>query len=289
MGHTISVQSPDPRSLTLSITVQRQPGSSGIDPFYSDFVTGMEDRMRSERGSVLLRVVDSADEEIADYHRWAADGLVDGVVVHDFVVDDARIALVARLGLPAVSLGGDADSGVPTVAVDNVQAMHDAVAYLVGLGHRRIGRVAGPADLLHIAERGEAFSAALDGFGAIGMTRAGDYGEDSGAAATRDMLRAAEPPTAILYDNTRTAIAGLQVAAELGIAVPGEVSLLAWDDSAECQLTDPPLSVVDRDVRSLGYATASTLLDVIEGRTISVVRAADAVVVERGSTAPPAR
>ncbi|HVX07632.1 substrate-binding domain-containing protein [Humibacter sp.] len=281
------MQGSEPGSVTLSIAVQRQEGRLGVDPFYNDFVTGMEDRLRSARGSALLRMVDDVHEEIADYRRWAADRRIDGVVLHDFVADDSRVAIVRELGLAAVLLGGDASSGLPTIDVDNVQAMNDAVAYLVGLGHRRIGRVAGPEELVHTKERTVAFVRALDVYGVQGATADGDYGEGGGAAATRDLLTAAEPPTAIIYDNAEAAVAGLEAAKSLGVALPQQLSLLAWDDSADCQVTQPPLSVMDRDVRSLGYATASALLDVIAGRAVSVVKASDAVVVERGTTAPP--
>jgi DNA-binding LacI/PurR family transcriptional regulator len=233
-------------------------------------------------------MVESATEELDDYRRWARDGRIDGVVMVDFVTDDPRVGAVAELGLPAVLMGGDAGSALPTIDVNNAQAMNDAIAYLVGLGHRRIGRVAGPAGLLHTATRSMAFESALAKHGATGRTIHGDYSARSGEQGTRELLAPAERPTAIVYDNALTAVAGVATARELGLEVPAELSLLAWDDSAECQLSDPPLSVMDRDVRSLGFSAASALLDVIEGRTVTVVRTHDAVVVERGTTAPPA-
>jgi DNA-binding LacI/PurR family transcriptional regulator len=270
----------------ISIAVRRRSDRSQVDPFYRDFVAGMEDRLDPIGGSALLRMVDDEQEEIDDYRRWAQDHRIDGVVIVDFVEHDPRIPLVEELGLPAILLGGG--HSLPAIDVDNARAMNDAVAYLVGLGHRRIGRVGGPRHLIHTAARTHAFQAALAAHGATGITVDGDYSAESGRNGTRALLANAERPTAIVYDNADTAVAGAEAARAEGIRIPDELSLLAWDDSAECQLSDPPLSAMDRDVRSLGMAAASALLNVIEGRTVTVVKARDAIVVERGSTAPPA-
>lgn len=269
----------------MSIAVRQRSDRSRVDPFYRDFVAGMEDRLGPLGGSALLRMVDDAQEEIADYRRWAADGLIDGVVIVDFVEDDPRVPLVEELGLPAILLGGG--HRLPSIDVDNARAMNDAVAYLVGLGHRRIGRVGGPSHLIHTAARTRAFESALAAHGATGLTVDGDYSAESGHAGTLALLAESDRPTAIIYDNANTAVAGAETARAEGVRVPEELSLLAWDDSAECQLSEPPLSAMDRDVRSLGSAAASALLDVIEGRTVTVVKARDAIVVERGSTARP--
>jgi len=269
----------------MSIAVRRRSDRSRVDPFHRDFVAGMEDRLDPIGGTALLRMVDDAQEEMDDYTRWAADGRIDGVVIVDFIEEDPRVPLVEQLGLPAILLGQG--HRLPSIDVDNAQAMHDAVAYLVGLGHRRIGRVGGPSQLIHTATRTRAFESALAALGARGVTIDGDYSAESGRTGTLALMAAADRPTAIIYDNANMAVAGAETARAEGIRVPEELSLLAWDDSAECQLSDPPLSVMDRDVRSLGAAAASALLDVIEGRTVTVVKARDAIVVERGSTAPP--
>lgn len=285
MGNTTSVQLSTPPAVRVSIAVRRSSDRSQVDSFYRDFVAGMEDRLEPIGGTALLRMVDDVQEEIDDYRRWAQDHRIDGVVIVDFVEDDPRIPLVEELGLPAILLGGG--HTLPAIDVDNARAMNDAVAYLVGLGHRRIGRVGGPPRLIHTAARTRAFEAALSAHGASGITVDGDYSAESGRAGTRALLAMADRPTAIIFDNANTAVAGAEAARADGVRVPEDLSLLAWDDSAECQLSDPPLSAMNRDVRSLGVAAASALLDAIEGRTVTVVKARDATVVERGSTAAP--
>ncbi|MCT9138217.1 substrate-binding domain-containing protein, partial [Streptomyces violarus] len=96
-------------------------------------------------------------------------------------------------------------------------------------------------------------------------------------------------PTAIVYDNDIMAVAGLSVAAEMGLRVPDDVSLLAWDDSQLCRLTHPTLSAMSHDVHGFGAEVARTLFSVI---TEGVGAAAShpvptPVLTPRGSTAPP--
>ena len=81
------------------------------------------------------------------------------------------------------------------------------------------------------------------------------------------------PPTAILYDNDVMAVAALGVAAELGVAVPQDVSLLAWDDSQLCRITRPTLTAMSRDVVELGPDhRGPKLVGVIAGAPAGITR-----------------
>ncbi|EFE66435.1 LOW QUALITY PROTEIN: transcriptional regulator, partial [Streptomyces viridosporus ATCC 14672] len=116
-----------------------------------------------------------------------------------------------------------------------------------------------------------------------------DFSGDAGARATRSLLTAAPPerPTAIVYDNDIMAVAGLSVAAEMGLRVPDDVSLLAWDDSQLCRLTHPTLSAMSHDVHGFGADVARTLFEVITGEGPGSHPVPTPVLTPRGSTAPP--
>ncbi|WP_164983807.1 LacI family DNA-binding transcriptional regulator [Cellulomonas endophytica] len=260
--------------------------AGALEPFYADLLAGMEERLDGAGASVVLVVVPEVADQVRAYRRWAADGLVDAVLVSDLVDADPRGAACAEAGLPAVVLGGEPGSGW-VVDYDNAGAMRTAVGFLVGLGHRRLGRVSGPQRLRHTRARGEAFRSALDEAGAEGTCVEGDYGTGSGRAGTAALLDAAAPPTAIVYDNDLMALGGLEEAARRGLRVPEDLSLLAWDDSAPSRTAHPPLSVVSRDVHELGALTAEVLLGAVAGEPPQARRAPGARVVARGSTAPP--
>jgi DNA-binding LacI/PurR family transcriptional regulator len=142
--------------------------------------------------------------------------------------------------------------------------------------------VAGPDRLFHTGTRSRSFQRHVAAAGAVGRTAQGDYSADSGAAALRTLLTEDPGITAVMFDNDVMAVAALAEASALGLRVPEDLSLLAWDDSPECQLARPPLSVVARDIRGLGLRLAEVLLEPEPAR---VVHTRGAVIVPRGSTA----
>ncbi|WP_142056894.1 LacI family DNA-binding transcriptional regulator [Pseudarthrobacter sp. B4EP4b] len=268
----------------FAIAVQSKNGPHGTDPFFEELLTGMEEALDQHGATVFLRQFSSYQDELDAYPLWAESGAVDAVVVVDSQDEDSRAGLCVKLGLPVVVLGGPAGDGVSLVDVDNSGAMEMAVDFLADLGHKTIGRVSGPAHLHHTKSRSLAFEQALAARDVTGLSAEGNYSAESGAARTRDMLSGAKRPTAIVYDNSIMAVAGLEAARRLGLKVPEEVSLLAWDDGPHCRLADPPLSVVSLDVYELGRIVAAVLMQTYSGALQTVVHVPTARIVQRGST-----
>lgn len=214
----------------------------GLEPFYMEFVAGVESVI-AERGiALMLQVVGRVEAEIAVYRTWWSERRVDGVILVDLTEPpDPRVAVIQALGIPAVSVSSAASAGgLAHVWSDDRGEMIAAVRYVLRLGHRRLARVAGIATLSHVRERDQAFHEALAEAGLPpGIVVETDFSGEAGARATRALLTRDEPPTAILYDNDIMAVAGLGVANEMGVAVPAELSLLAWDDSPLCEITHP--------------------------------------------------
>jgi DNA-binding LacI/PurR family transcriptional regulator len=272
----------------IGIVLRRSPRNLGIERFYDEVIAGMEQELRTRGIHVLLQVVNTLEDELESYRRWAASDKVGGVVLVDLVEDDPRSAVVDSLGLAAVILGEPLTQGnQAVVSVNNYRAMADAVRQLAALGHARLGRVSGPSSLLHTRSRTRSFHEVLGSDGLSGESVEGDYSSASGVAATRALLLSDSPPTAIIYDNDVMAVAGLDVAHELGIAVPEELSLLAWDDSTLCLLASPRLSAMSHDVHQLGILAASLLLALIDGKPMTTKVAPQPVFIQRGTTCPP--
>ena len=280
-----TTQAPTPDGPRFGIVLRRAPGYRGMDVFFSGLIDGMDDVLVSQNAHLLLLIVPTLEEELAALARWHRESLVEAVLIADLTPNDPRVTLCLELGLPAVALGGSDSPEISAVDVDNGAAMTLAVRFLTGLGHRSIGRVSGPSRLRHTRVRDEAFKAELPQHGAVGTTLEGDYGTESGLARTRELLSSQERPTAIVYDNDVMAVAGLDVARELGLAVPADLSILAWDDSAVSRLASPPLSVVSRDVHELGGTTARALLERVAEGPVHLRHGPDAQVIERHSTA----
>ncbi|WP_448061537.1 LacI family DNA-binding transcriptional regulator [Cellulomonas hominis] len=272
----------------VGLVLARPARMLGLEPFFMELIAGIEETLAIEDRSLLLHVVPDHEAEILAYHRWGAGGMVAAVVVVNLVPDDPRLPALTGLGIPTVVVGGPTrELPFANVWIDNAQAMRDAVEHLVALGHTRLARVSGPAALAHTQARTEAFVTRCAELGVEGTVVEGDYSESSGTHATRGLLGRGEAPSAIVYDNDVMAIAGLGVAAELGVPVPGRLSLLAWDDSALCRLAHPPLSAMSLDVHAMGVLVGDCVLNVLAGGPVASYAAPLPRLVARGSTAPP--
>ncbi|PDP87572.1 LacI family transcriptional regulator [Glycomyces fuscus] len=258
------------------------------EPFFMEFIAGIEERLAERDMSFLLHLVAGRGAELAAYRRWAERRLVDAVVVVNPTEGDERPAVLRELGLPAVVAGSPVpDPVTPTVLTDHVTPVRTALERLLELGHRRVARVTGPVELLHTRARTEAL---VEGCRAAGVpdpvVLEGDYSSEAGVRLTGELLKRAEPPTAVLYDNDVMAVAGLDAARGLGVGVPERLSLVAWDDSTMCRLATPALSTMSVDVYRYGVAVAESALERADGLPVAERWSPAAHFVPRGSTGP---
>jgi LacI family repressor for deo operon, udp, cdd, tsx, nupC, and nupG len=270
-----------PRRVGLVLT--RPARVLGEEPYYHEFIEGLE-RMLTPMGvSVLLKVVTDRAAETATYQRWAADRQVSGVLLVDLAPGDERAELVERLELAAAVIGDPSTApGLPAVRTDDAGGAREATRFLAERGHRTIGHVSGPMGFAQTQLRRDGFEAEAAVRGMTVLKAEGDYSYESGKAAAETLLRTAA--TAIVFDNDVMAIAGLEAAREAGRTVPADVSVIAWDDSAQCQLAVPALSALSHDAERIGELAAAAILDAMTGPEAVVYEAPHAHIVVREST-----
>lgn len=275
------------RAGAVGLVLARSPRTLALEPFYMEFIAGIETVISRRSTSLMLRLVANSAEEIETYNQWWSERRVDGVIVVDVTANDARLLALDENRMPAVVVTSAADTaGLPHVWTDDASTMELALAELLALGHTRIARVAGMQQLAHTAIRTRAFRRVLAKHGLDNsLVITTDFSGEDGARATHAFLDAQERPTAIIYDNDIMAVAGIAVAAERGVSIPGQLSLLAWDDSPLCEITLPQLSAMHRDVSALGENAAELLLRVIEGDSVASITATMPDFLVRGSTA----
>ncbi|MEZ0447267.1 LacI family DNA-binding transcriptional regulator [Cellulomonas sp. ICMP 17802] len=212
--------------------------------------------------------------------------LIDGAVLVTPTV------LEADAGIPVVAIDPHAGpSGLPTVDSDNFTGAVQAVEHLLGLGHRRIGFIGGRSDLESSRLREAGYRKALADAGIEvdpGLMREGDYRKDSTHEPARELLTLPERPTAIFAANDLSAIGTLEIAQELGLDVPAELSIIGFDDIPESALTNPPLSTVHQPIQQMGAAAIALLIALMDGAPVDRTHIQLVTsLVERGSTAPP--
>ncbi|WP_051853299.1 LacI family DNA-binding transcriptional regulator [Streptomyces aureocirculatus] len=276
---------------TVGLVVARPAGTLGVDSFFLQLISGIQEVLAERQLGLLFQVVEDVTAECAVYRRWWAEHRVDGVLVVDPRTDDPRPELLAELGLPAVVTGGVPDTerpqrpGLSTVWADDAGAMASVVGHLHALGHRRVVHIAGLPGLAHTERRMRTLRAEADRRGLTEVRSVTtDYSDAEGAAVTRRVLGADAPPTALVYDNDVMAVAGVAAAASLGFAVPDDVSVVAWEDSALCRMVHPWLTALSRDTVSFGRTAARELLGLLDDGPAGTVQVPLPRLIEREST-----
>ncbi|MFC7624282.1 LacI family DNA-binding transcriptional regulator [Microlunatus sp. GCM10028923] len=270
----------------VGLVFARPARTLGVEPFFAQLISGLQSTLSTDAIGLQLLIVEDLQSEIEVYRQWASEDRVHGLVITDVRAHDPRFPMLAKLDLPAVVIGGDDGLKLPSVWVDDHAAMSSIVEYLVALGHRRIGHVAGKPEFLHTQARDNAIRSLAKGRRLEITTVHTDFSDAEGATATRSILASRQRPTAMIYDSDVMAVAGLGVAMEMGVSVPEQVSIVSFDDSVLTQRMHPALSALTRDTFALGNLVAATLLEVMAGTaTLPRVQAPTPRLVVRQSTA----
>lgn len=295
------------RAFTVGLVVHRDPFVLESDPFFGSFIGGLESVLDPRGYALILQMGSAADETLDRYRRLAAGRRVDGVFLNELVVDDPRVALVQQLGLPAVGVNPAPGFPLPAVHQDVSAGVHELVAHLVSLGHRRFAHVAGPSRFVHAVHRVEAWREALVAAGCDpgvlveadftyeggrraaaellgGAARAGgagDGGADDGAAGRGDR------PTAVFCANDLAAIGFMAEADARGVRVPEDISVAGFDGIELGTYVRPALTTLTTAPRLLGAEAARLLLAAVEGpdagSAASGVAASSRVRVDEGA------
>jgi LacI family transcriptional regulator len=157
----------------------------------------------------------------------------------------------------------------PSVHATNYKGATDAMNYLLGLGHTRIGFISGRAELESSTRRLKGYRDALEKAGIPideKLIASGDYTTESGIKCTRELLALDEPPTAIFASNDQSAMGVYQVAQELGLRIPDDLSVIGFDNIMESKYLK--LTTVDQFIYEMGFVATQMLIKLINGEEL---------------------
>ena len=264
------------------------------NPVFAMAIEGAEQGARERGYSLLISRLEPGDPEAGLYERLSQLNRVDGLLVATLDEDRLLLDSLARARVPFVVLNRRVPDIANCVALDSRTAARLAIDHLAGLGHRRIGHLAGRLDGFNGRERLAGYREGLVAHGIAwdpDLVVAAGYTAPGGATAMAALLdRSPEPPTAVFAATLVSATGELSVLHARGIPVPGRVSVIALHDSLIAEMLHPPLTTVGLPAVAMGRQGALGLIDLIEGvRTeVGAVLPPDGL-VRRASTAPPAR
>ena len=159
----------------------------------------------------------------------------------------------------------------PSVRIDNVKAAREGAAYLIEQGHRQIAFISGIADSMLTADRERGYRLAM---AEAGLPVGADWVVEGrlsiacARSATRQLLQLDNAPTALFCGNDEMAIGAIHEIKACGMQVPGDVSVLGFDDIRYAEVMDPPLTTIAQPAEQIGERTMKRLLRAIEGQDI---------------------
>ncbi|MYW66965.1 substrate-binding domain-containing protein [Streptomyces sp. SID8379] len=231
----------------------------------------------------------------ADYVELLLQQQVSGVVFAGglFAQADAEHGHYQRLAernVPVVLVNASIERlGFPCVACDDAVAVEQAWRHLASLGHERIGLVLGPDDHMPSQRKLTAARAAAKAAGGAlpedAVERAMFSLEGGHAAASRLLARGI---TGVICASDPLALGAVRAARRAGLSVPGDISVVGYDDSAFMNCTEPPLTTVRQPIEAMGRAAVELLVAQIQGGAVPPGELLfEPELVVRGSTAPP--
>jgi LacI family transcriptional regulator, galactose operon repressor len=235
--------------------------SGGETLLYSDEVIRGAERVAREHGSAILIAAThhASGSELA----FSVAGRVDAVVVMARSVREKDVRILAARVPTALLAGGRRVEGTDYVGADNVGGTRSATEHLLEHGYEDIAFIAGPRNSPDARARFAGFRAALTAAGLAAPEQPevhGDFTEQGGAAAMRQLLRLRRPPRAVVVGNDQMAVGASALLRELGIVVPDEVALTGFDDIQLARHVSPPLTTVHQPMRKLGEECVRLLL-----------------------------
>ncbi|MFD7085235.1 LacI family DNA-binding transcriptional regulator [Streptomyces sp. NPDC059918] len=293
---------PNPAARTL---VTRRTGAVAViiaepeirifsDPFFSRQIRGISKELTAHDTQLVLLLV----EDRGDYdriERYLAGGHVDGALAFSLHTDDPLPAITRRVGMPTVyggrpgwTAGSGEHGGIAYVDADNRGGAREAVRHLLDRGRRRIAHIAGPLDQTSAVDR-------LDGYRDVlldadpALIAEADFTAAGGAAAMTALLERCPDLDAVFAANDLMATGALRVLRERGLAVPGEVALVGFDDAElVAETADPPLTTVRQDIEGMGRLMAQLLLRTLNkeqgDRAVPASVVTPTALVRRGSS-----
>jgi len=202
-------------------------------------------------------------------------------------------AQFAASSIPLVALDptGEPVHETPSVGAANWSGGVAATRHLLDLGHRRIGVIGGPDDILCARARLDGYRAAMDAARVPvdpRLTRLGLFSFDDGLRLGRELLGLAKPPTAVFCSNDLQALGLYEAARQAGVRVPQDLSVVGFDDIEFARWYGPPLTTVRQPLAEMGATAAGLVLDLARGVKPTHTRIELATTLEiRQSTAPP--
>jgi DNA-binding LacI/PurR family transcriptional regulator len=262
------------------------------DPFAAEVVMAVEDTANARRYSVILASSKSDPEREMKVVQSFEERRVDGILVVGSRVGSVYLPILAEMKLPIVLINSQHPGEfIYSVSIDNLAGGRAATRFLIQLGHTRIGYIGDRASPQSSAARLAGYRSAIEKAGIAfrqELTIDADSTPEGGLQAATHLRSLSDPPTALFCYNDMIAVGVLSAAHQLDLRVPGDLSVVGFDDVTIAAHTIPPLTTVRQPKQDMGRMATETLLNLLNGSKSETSRPVQGELIVRESTAPPA-
>ena len=228
---------------------------------------GLAAGCRKWDSALLIKSFDFQDKDIPDHIRTVISRTaMDGVVLPEPMCDmEGVLDVLFEANIPVVRITPHSPSSrTLDICIDNCQAAYDLTTYLIGLGHKRIAFIRGPADHRDAEVRFKGYCKAMteaDLTVVDALCPQGNFEFGSGVTASEHLLALGEPPTAIFACNDEIAAGVLATVHSMGLTIPDDLSVAGFDDAPIAREVWPPLTTCRQKMELTGYLAVDFLID----------------------------
>jgi LacI family transcriptional regulator len=238
------------------------------NPFFPELIRGFEDVLVEHNYELLIGSTNYDTRRMELCIRRLVERNVEGVAVMTFGIEAPLLDQLVERNIPMVFVDAQVESmHAQTLLVDYAAGIKEAIAHLHALGHRRIAFIAGPMQQQTCQLRQQAYMGALEGHGLPvrkSLILAGDHTLTGGVEAANKLMALSPRPTAVLCSNDMTALGVLRRLGAAGVRVPGEISVIGFDDIQLADYVHPPLTSVRMSRNDLARGAFAALRAMIQ-------------------------
>ena len=252
------------RTMTIGVVV-----TTIADLFAAGVVSGIETVAGDHGYSVFLANSNADPEREMRVVRTFEERRVDGIIVTASRVGALHLPLLSRMNVPIVLLNNQHPSDFAhSVMIENFSASYEATTHLVDLGHHKIAYIGDRNGRQSDTERFGGYRQGLDSGNLPFQPEYVLYGSgtpESGKEAMAAFLKLPEPPTAVFCYDDMTALGAIRQIHSAGLHVPGDISVVGFDDLSILQFTEPPLTTIRQPMSQMGRLAMEAMLDLLSG------------------------
>ncbi|GAB2813953.1 LacI family DNA-binding transcriptional regulator [Actinoallomurus bryophytorum] len=266
----------------------------GLDsPWAVEILRGVEAECAERGVGTVVSLVRDDDARPSSWTSLTTMHDSDGVILVTSRMTSQQRQQLERAGVALVVIDpvDMPDTDLASVGATNWAGGLAATEHLISLGHRRIGVIGGPREMLCTQARIDGYRAALERAGIEfdrRLIRYGDFRHEGGFTASRELLGLEERPTSIFAGSDQQAMGAYEAARQADLQVPRDLSVVGFDDLPLCQWLSPPLTTVRQPLEEMGRLAARALFSQLDGEPLVSPRVELATELRvRLSTAPP--